>query len=146
MLALFDQLVRKNIHALNKLCTELSGDLCLLALFSLSSALRKGSHLLSLLLECLLHFIDFRSILVQLRLKCVFLSLEASDALASCIVLVKSMRQFLSSLLQILLQLVHFKHLCVPLLLEEFEHAGEAHGLKRFWCSVTGDFEFNQIG
>lgn len=55
------------------------------------------------------------------------------------------MRQLFARLLEILAELVDFEHLSIPLLLQELEHAREAHRAQGFGRDVVGYFEVNQV-
>ena len=72
------------------------------------------------LLQPCLALLEFRCQLCLLRLK-------AADHLTGSIVLVESLGELLTGVLECLLELVDLKHGGVPLLLEELQHAWERH-------------------
>ena len=59
--------------------------------------------------------------------------------------LVQSMCQFFSGLLEILFERVDFEHLFVPLVLQEGECRGEAHRVEGLGGGVACDFEFDEV-
>ena len=81
----------------------------------------------------------------QLLAQLVFFSLEAANDLACGIVLVKCLRKFLASLLQVLPQSEDLQHLSVPLLLQELEHPRETHGVERAWLSLFLDLKLDKV-
>lgn len=104
-----------------------------------------SSNLICLSFVCVLNFVEFGLSLGQLCQKLLSFSLKAADDLTGGLVLVKSMRKFLTSLIEAALQLVDFKHLSVPLLLKELEHPGEGHRVERFWGHSRCHFQLKQV-
>ena len=99
----------------------------------------------SLLLVRQLEFVKLLHVLVQLRSQFLLFCLQSADHLQRSVMLVQSMCQFFSCLLEIPLERVNFEHLLVPLVLEESKRAGETHRVERLRRGVASDFKFDEV-